>query len=50
MANEFTLDGCISFEGDMDEDAFIMEFLALIETKGWYFGGYIGEYNDGRSV
>lgn len=50
MIKEFTLDGCISFEGDMDEDTFMEEFLALIETKGWYYGGYIGEYNDGRSV
>lgn len=50
MIKEFKLDGCISFEGDMDEDTFLDEFVALIESKGWYYGGGIEEYREDLDV
>lgn len=43
---EFQLDGCISVDGEMDEDEFMDEFMELIESKGWFYGGGINGYRE----
>lgn len=43
---EFTLDGCVTVPADMTEEQFIDEFLKLIESKDWFYGGSIGLYEE----
>ena len=39
MGKEIEISGCMEIPDKMSEDEFIDEFLALIESKGWFFGG-----------
>ena len=50
MGKEFEIFGCIEADSDMSEDEFIDAFLALIESKGWFFGGGIKEYSKKESL
>lgn len=37
---DFKLDGCIGVPEKMTEYEFINEFVGLMESKGWLYGGY----------
>ena len=50
MRKEIELNGCIEIPPEKSMDEFIDEFLALIESKGWYFGGGIKEYSEKRCL
>lgn len=50
LVKEFLLDGCVCTPVDISEEAFIDAFLEFIESKGWCYGGSIGEYNDSKPV
>ena len=50
MGKEFEIIGCIETGDDYNEDKFISEFISLIESKGWYFGGGIKEYSEKRCL
>jgi len=39
MGKEIEISGCMEIPDNMSEDEFIDEFLRLIESKGWFFGG-----------
>lgn len=43
---EFKIDGCISVPEDITEEEFWNQFIDLIESKQWLFGGGIHEYTD----
>lgn len=43
---EFKIDGCISVPEEMTEEEFWNQFIDLIESKQWLFGGGINEYTD----
>ena len=43
---EFKIDGCISVSKDLSEEEFWNQFIDLIESKQWLFGGGINAYND----
>ena len=45
---EFQLNGCISMNDEVDEDAFVDEFFDLLESKGWFYGGCIDGYREER--
>ena len=40
-AKEFYFDGCVNVSEEMSHDQFMDEFLELIESKGWLYGGGI---------
>ena len=39
MGKEIEISGCMEIPDNISEDEFIDEFLRLIESKGWFFGG-----------
>jgi len=41
---EIQINGCV--EVDVYEEEFCGEFISWLESKGWYFGGGINEYNE----
>ena len=45
---EFQLNGCVSMNDEVDDDDFIDEFFALLESKGWFYGGCIDGYREER--
>lgn len=47
MRKEIEINGCIEIPPEMTMDEFEDAFLALIESKGWYFGGGFNEIVDG---
>ena len=47
MRKEMEINGCIEIPPEMTMDEFTAEFLELIESKGWYFGGGFHEIVDG---
>ena len=50
---EFKLDGCIGVPERMSEYEFINEFVGLMESKGWLYGGYtcgVPDDSDGLTV
>lgn len=40
---EFEINGCISMNEDIDEDEFWNQFIDLMESKKWFFGGGMRE-------
>ena len=47
MRKEIEINGCIEIPPEMTMDEFCDAFIALIESKGWYFGGDFREIVDG---
>ena len=47
MRREIEINGCIEIPPEMTKNEFEDAFLALIETKGWRFGGVFNEIVDG---
>ena len=47
MRKEIEINGCVEIPPEMTADEFACEFLKLIESKGWYFGGGFREIVDG---
>lgn len=43
---EIEIDGIITVPDGVDADKFSDEFIAWLESKGYTFGGGIGEYNE----
>ena len=50
MRKEIEINGCIEIPPEMTMDAFTDDFLELIESKGWFFGGGFNEIIDGYYV
>ena len=50
IRKEIEINGCIEIPPEMTMDEFVDEFIKLIESKGWYFGGGFSEIVDGRYV
>jgi len=42
----FQIDGCLEVPEDFDQNKMVDEFIKLIETKGWFFGGGIIEVDE----
>lgn len=47
MCKEIEIQGCVEIPSEMSADAFIDDFIAYIESRGWYFGGGFREIVDG---
>lgn len=47
---EFKIDGCISVPEDLSEEEFWNQFIDLIESKSWLFGGGINEYIEKKTT
>lgn len=41
---EFVLEGCINVPEEMDENTFFDEFITMIESKNWIYGGGLNGY------
>ena len=50
MRKEMEVTGCIEIPPEMTMDEFTDEFLKLMETKGWFFGGGFKEIVDGYYI
>ena len=50
MGKEIEISGCMEIPDNMSEDKFIDEFLLLIESKGWFFGGGFREIKNSDSL
>lgn len=50
IRKEIEINGCIEIPPEMTMDEFVAEFIKLIESKGWYFGGGFSEIVDGHYV
>lgn len=50
MEKEIEITGCISVSEDTETDAFINEFLAFLEARGFCFGGGFREIVDGYYI
>ena len=50
MRKEMEVVGCIEIPPEMTMDEFMDEFVALMESKGWYFGGGFKEIIDGHYI
>lgn len=48
MRKEIEINGCIEIPPEMSADEFTDAFIALIESKGWRFGGGFREIIDGH--
>lgn len=46
MSKEFRIRGCVEVEEDITIHEFVDEFIAWLESKGWYFGGGFEEVKD----
>ena len=42
----FRIDGCLEVPVNMTQEEMVTEFIKLIETKGWFFGGGIIELDE----
>ena len=50
MRKEIEINGCLEIPPDMTLDELCSEFIELIESKGWYFGGGLREIIDGHYI
>lgn len=50
MRKEMEVIGCIEIPPEMTMDEFVDEFVEMMESKGWYFGGGFKEIIDGYYI
>ena len=46
MTHEIEIEGCLNVPTKVSLDDVVDEFLAFIESHGWYFGGGFNEFKD----
>ena len=44
--DKFQLNGIIGMNDEVDKDEFIHDFLVLLDSKGWFYGGCIDGYRE----
>lgn len=46
MSHEIEIEGCLDVPSNISLNDVVEEFLAFIESRGWYFGGGFQEFKD----
>lgn len=46
MSHEIEIEGCLDVPSGVSLNDAVEEFLAFIESRGWYFGGGFQEFKD----